>query len=46
LQMLESQLKLKEEQMATLKSQTPLLQEIAPDKSQELEWKKARVEER
>ena len=44
--MLESQLKLKEEQMATLKSQAPLLQEIAPEKSQELEFKKSQVEER
>lgn len=46
LQMLESQLKLKEEQMATLHSQTPLLLEIDPDKSQELELKKTKVEER
>lgn len=32
--------------MSALKSQTPLLQEIAPEKSHELELKKQKVEER
>ncbi|ESN99908.1 hypothetical protein HELRODRAFT_101195 [Helobdella robusta] len=43
---LESQLKLKEEQVKALETQAPYLSDIDPSKSEELAQKKARVEDR
>ena len=46
LQILESQLKIKQQQVDELQSQQGLLKDVDPDKEEEIMQKKVRVEER
>lgn len=46
LQILESQLKIKQHQVEELETQTNLLKELDPEKEEEIKQKKIRVEER